>query len=83
MKYLDGTDVLLGDKVRFSNGDCGEVVFSIDTNEYSKEFPEHEWSYLKTGIMIRTSNGALVRLENIDDDRLVCIERKSGEVPKF
>lgn len=47
MKYPDGTDIRVGDKVKVANDDSGIVVLSIDTNAYSTEFPAKEWSYLK------------------------------------
>jgi hypothetical protein len=34
MKYADGTEVRLGERVRISTGDTGIVVVSIDTNEF-------------------------------------------------
>jgi hypothetical protein len=36
----------------------------MDTGEYSAEYPEAEWGYLKTGVMVRTDRGARVRLED-------------------
>lgn len=53
MRYPDGTDIRVGDRVKIADDDYGVVVFSIDTNEYSPEYPAHEWSYLKKGIMIK------------------------------
>jgi hypothetical protein len=64
MKYPDGTEARIGDHVEFSNGEKGTIVFSIDTNEYSNEFPKTQWSYLKKGVMIRTDKGALIHYED-------------------
>jgi len=63
MRYKNGSAVRLGDRVRLSNGDEGTVVFSIDTDEYSPDFPKAEWSYLSKGVMVRTTQGALVHFE--------------------
>ncbi len=73
MRYLDGTEIRLGDRVQFSNGETGIVVFSIDTDEYPAEFPKAEWSYLSRGVMIKTDKGALVHYEdpNLEEVALV------------
>jgi len=76
MKYPDGTEARLGDRVKFSNGDLGSVVFSIDSDEYSKDFPKEEWSYLKKGIMVRTDNGALIHYEDSNVEEILLVERK-------
>ena len=57
MEYEDGNEARIGDIVRLANGELVEVVFSIDTAEYSEEFLESEWAYLGSGIMIRTDTG--------------------------
>src|SRR5258706_11614974 len=61
--YPDGTEARLGDRVRFSNGDEGVIVFSIDADEYAPDFPKAEWAYLGKGVMVRTVQGALVHYE--------------------
>jgi len=52
MKYLDGTDIRLGDIVELSDGATGIVVCSVDTLEYSQDYPEKEWSYLEKGVLV-------------------------------
>lgn len=54
MRYTDGTVARVGDCVRIWNVDTGVIVASMDTGEYSAEYPEAEWGYLKTGVMVRT-----------------------------
>ena len=61
MKYADGSEARLGDRVRIRNGDVGVIVVSIDTNEFSPEYPKQEWEHLKSGVLVRTEKGALVR----------------------
>ncbi len=60
MTYVDGTAVKLGDRVRLENGEHGTVVFSIDKNEFADGFSSQDWSYLRTGVMVKTDTGALV-----------------------
>lgn len=74
MKSSDGTEARLGDRVLLGNGDRGVIVASMDTNEFSPEFPASHYANLQTGILIRTDNGALVRLES--PDHLDFLERE-------
>lgn len=73
MRYSDDTEMRLGDRVQLSNGETGTIVFSIDTHEYSDEFPKEQWIYLNKGVMVKTDKGALVHYEdqNLEDIALV------------
>lgn len=66
MKYADGVEIRQGDRVRLYGVQTGVVVFSVDTDEYSDEFPKDEWAYLKSGVMVKTDNGALIHLVYTD-----------------
>lgn len=61
MKYADGTEARLGDRVRIRNGELGVIVVSVDTDEFSAEYPKCDWGNLGSGILVRTDKGALVR----------------------
>jgi hypothetical protein len=63
MKYADGTPARLGDRVLIRNGERGVVVASMDTGEFTPEFPQANWGHY-TGILVRTERGALVRFED-------------------
>jgi hypothetical protein len=63
MKYADGTVARVGDRVRIWDVDTGVIVASMDTGEYSAEYPEAEWGNLKTGVMVLTDKGARVHVE--------------------
>ena len=52
LKYADGQEVRLGDRVKLEQDDGGVVVASIDTNEYSGKHSEAQWGYLKRSVMI-------------------------------
>ena len=71
MKYADGSVARLGDRVRIRNGDTGVVVFSVDTNEYSSEYRREDWPDVKSGIMVLTDKGALVRFAEVTDPSLI------------
>lgn len=74
MKYSDGTEARLGDKVQYSDGSIGVVVCSMDTDEYSATYPKDQWGYLKKGIMIASERMGLVHYEEPDED-MVLIKR--------
>lgn len=77
MRYPDGTEARLGDRVRITNGDTGVIVASMDTNEFNSEYPAKNYAHLKTGILILTDKGALVRLEEPDHSRLLAREPRA------
>lgn len=60
MRYPDGQQMLLGDVLELWNGCDGVVVCSIDTDEYSDEYPDEAWSYLKSGVLIQSVQGGLI-----------------------
>jgi hypothetical protein len=68
MKDCNGREVRLGDRVKLWDGKHGTVVCSIDTKEFSAEYPESEWSYLKSGIVIRTETNGLFHYIVPDED---------------
>ena len=64
MKYADGTEAHLGDRVRMTNGDTGTVIASMDTDEYGPEATKENWVHMGPGILVRTDHGALVQLDD-------------------
>jgi hypothetical protein len=60
MKYPDGSEVRLGDLVELWEGNNGTVVCSIDTGEYSGEFPKEQWEYLGSGVLVLSDNAGLI-----------------------
>ena len=72
MKYPDGQEAKLGDKVTLGNGEPGTVVCSIDSEQYSSSFPKREWSYLKQGILVDFPSYGLIHYKQPESDlRLV------------
>ena len=68
MKYWDGQEVRLGDRVKLGEDEGGIVVSSMDTDEYSTEHPKEQWSYLKKGVMIEFPKYGLIHYEDPDED---------------
>ena len=69
----NGKLVGLGDHITIGSGLNGVVVFSIDTDQFSEEFPKDEWSYLERGIMVKTEQAGLVHIAASDEDlEIIC-----------
>jgi hypothetical protein len=62
----------VGDRVTLS-GAPGVVVASMDMAEYSAEYTETHWGYLKRGVMIEFQKYGLIHFESADED-LVLVE---------
>lgn len=68
MQYADGLEVHLGDSVRLESGVGGNVVCSLDSDEYSVAFPKSEWGYLGKGILVHSPSLGLIHYESQDPD---------------
>jgi hypothetical protein len=79
MKYPDGQEAIIGDKVMMG-GDEGEVVCSIDNNEYSEEYSKEGWGSLGHGVLIRFPTFGLIHFTEPDSD-LKLISRKTESTP--
>ncbi len=71
MKYADGQDVRLGDRVKLGNDENGIVVCSIDTDEYAKTHPRNQWGHLKKGFMVEFPKFGLIHYEKAEPDLLL------------
>ncbi|NUN24000.1 MAG: hypothetical protein HUU09_11135 [Candidatus Jettenia caeni] len=74
MKYLDGQEVKVGDKVQLWSGCYGVVVCSMDDDKYTPAYPKEEWDYLKSGVLIKTDKAGLIHYIKADED-LQLLER--------
>jgi hypothetical protein len=68
MKYPSGQDVKIGDRVKLWDDQYGTVVCSVETGEFSKEYPKAEWGYLKSGIIVKTDTGEVFHYTEADED---------------
>ncbi len=64
MKYPDGNEVRLGDRVRLWDGNCGIVVCSIDAGEFTDEYPKDDWAYLGSGVLILSEMAGLIHYKD-------------------
>jgi hypothetical protein len=77
MKYPDGREIRLGDKVKLGSDAEGRVLCSIDAGEYGAGH-EAQWGYLGRGVMIDfPGKFGLIHFTEPDED-LVLIARKTG-----
>ncbi len=61
MRYRDGQEMHLGDRMVLWDGSEGTIVCSMDTHEYSPDYPREHWAYLVQGVLILSENPDLVR----------------------
>jgi len=54
--------------VAYGDGSTGVVVCSIDSGEYSSEYPEDQWSYLSSEVLVKSDDFGLIHYELPDDD---------------
>jgi len=67
MKYWDGQEIRLGDRVKLDKDEGGIVVASMDTDEYTDENPKEQWGHLK-GVMIEFPLFGLIHYDEPDED---------------
>jgi hypothetical protein len=78
MNYADGQEVRLGDRVEMYEDDWGIVVCSLDTDEYSEDYPKESTEFLERGVMIKFPKLGLIHIEVSDSD-IRLIARKQSD----
>jgi hypothetical protein len=71
MQDRQGKRIPLGSWVRISGNMTGTVGCSIDTGEFTPEFPRHAWAYLGQGVMVQTAEAGLVHVDDSDHIELI------------
>jgi len=74
MRYADGNEARLGDKIAIDEKYRGVVVADIDGGEFSERYASG-WAYLKTGILVDTDFGGLVHYPDAESEHMVLLER--------
>jgi hypothetical protein len=70
MKYVDTEKVIqVGDTVLYA-GAAGVIVFVIDDDSYSDQYPKKDWSYLDKGLGVELQDKAknVYHLDSPDED---------------
>jgi hypothetical protein len=73
MRYASGERVQLGDSAEVGAGLRGTVVCVIDGGQFTAEYSEADWSYLRCGALIQTDEAGMVHCD--DGRELFLIER--------
>jgi hypothetical protein len=68
MKYFDGQNINLDDRVQLWVDKFGIVVCIIEDGFYSDAFPQTDWGFLQKGLLIRMDDGQLIHYPEIDED---------------
>lgn len=81
MKYSDGTEISVGDRVQLGEDENGIIIGIIgDSPDADNEFSK-QWSYLKKGFMAEFPRWGLIHYEEAEDD-LTFISRSNPETLK-
>lgn len=68
MKYFDGQNIKLDDRVQLWVDKFGIVVCIIKDGFYNGAFPQTDWGFLQKGLLIRMDDGQLIHYPEIDED---------------
>jgi hypothetical protein len=66
VKYPDGAEARVGDRVELWDGNVGVVVCSADTNEYSASYPKQVWAQLGEGVLILSEKAGLIHYKEAE-----------------
>ena len=73
--YPTGEEVRVGDIVRYGDTQ-GRIVFIVNTDSYSDNYPKEEWDYLEEGFGVETEKYGLIH-DMISSEDLQLIKRNS------
>lgn len=68
MKYPNGIEARLGDRVALGDDSGGIVVCSIDTDEFTQENPRDAWKHLDSGVLIEFPKWGLIHYTEAEPD---------------
>ena len=78
MQYRDGTEICVGDTVAIDTRHRGVVVASIDSSEYSEDYPATQWAHLGGGILVNTDFGGLIHYPPGHGEEMVLVQRRDA-----
>ena len=82
MKYEDGEEVRLGDRVSLGTNDQGVVVCNMDGDEFTPVYTKDEWGYLMNGVLIDFPAWGLIHYETPDPDLQLIARAAAAPKPK-
>ncbi|MEO8308856.1 MAG: hypothetical protein ABI616_12535 [Pseudomonadota bacterium] len=68
MKYADGRELRVGDRVKVGAVDGGVVVASIDTGQFTDAQARTQWRFLKKGAVVMLPAAGLVYRKDLGSD---------------
>lgn len=68
MKYADGQQVQVGDRVGLGADAGGVVVCSIEDGVFSEGYSADQWAYLRKGFMVEFPTLGLIHYEVAEED---------------
>lgn len=68
MKYVDGQEIQVGDRVRMGDDDGGIVVCDIEAGNFSPSYPKSEWDYLNEGVVIVFPRYGVLHMTEAESD---------------
>jgi hypothetical protein len=68
MKYSDGRQASLGDRVKLWETVFGTIVCSIDDDTYSEDFSREHWAAKGNGVVIKADDGRIFHYGEPDED---------------
>jgi hypothetical protein len=75
MRYPSGEEIRLGDTVHLWEGCRGQVVCSLDTNEFSPDYPKEDWGHLQRGILVLSDAAGLIHYAEEPEPGMALIAR--------
>jgi hypothetical protein len=68
VKYIDGQEIKVGDKVHMGEDYGGVVVCDIGAGKFSPSYSKNEWAYLKEGIVIAFPQYGILHMTETEAD---------------
>jgi hypothetical protein len=68
VRYIDGQEIQVGDKVHMGDDDGGIVVCDIGAGKFSPSYSENEWAYLKEGVVIAFPRYGILHMTDTEAD---------------
>ena len=75
MKYMDGNEAMVGDKVAIDEKYGGTVVAVLDRGEFAPDYPAEQWSCLEEGVLIDTNFAGLVHYKDFGREEVSLLAR--------
>lgn len=76
MEYQDKNEAMVGDTIEMVSREIGTVVASLDSGNYSDDYPKSDWEYLNEGLLVDSDSFGLLHFT--DNSELVRLVRRGS-----